>query len=145
MVQSAPEVLYRLAWQVAGHPEQHVIGKREAISLVEDLLKHRGVHKIDVRVMEATSARLPAPEPELIQSVDHGMETSQGRRHATPRVDEPLFGSAADDMRDRLRERAPEFVAKFVDLDEPDQDPGRGCRGCEGTCCTGINGVECSC
>jgi hypothetical protein len=89
MARSVPEVLYRLTWQVAGYPENTIFGKHQSVTLVRDLLKDRGVNKIELRVMEATSARLPAPDAESIQSVDHGAGVRQTRRHETSRTVQP--------------------------------------------------------
>jgi hypothetical protein len=86
---AAPEVLYRLTWQVSGHPENSIFGEHTAITLVSDLLMDRGVNKIEIRVMEATSDRLPASGTESIQSVDHEVGARQTRRHATPRTVQP--------------------------------------------------------
>jgi len=112
MVRSVPEVLYRLAWQYAGNPEHHVFGDLVSVRLLEKMLKGAEVSRIEIRVAEAISARLPAPETELIQSVDHGMTSPQARGHASPRVDEPLIGTESRYLRDRLRGR----LAQLEDL-----------------------------
>lgn len=76
---SAPQILYRLHWTAADGTEHMVLGVHAAVSALEPVLVDAG----------ATSIQIDVPE------------RRQGR-HAAPAVDEPLFGPAAERVRDEL-------------------------------------------
>jgi hypothetical protein len=158
-----PKVLFTVRWNWPDVPERTVMATQEAAFELARALKIVGALNVSAKV-EATSARLPAPGTESIQSVDHGMVSPQARRHAAPRVDEPLIGTEARHLRDRLRDhlqeaeddddpqwhpRTPEDLRRSQEEsraeDDEDESPDRGCRGCSGTCCTGVNGEPCTC
>jgi hypothetical protein len=107
MIMTVHEVLYRLTWQVAGYPENSVIGKHSSITLVRDLLMARGIDKIELRVMEATSARLPAPGAESTERVDRAGRSRPGGRHAAPRA-------AEAEARDRDDEIDPDAMRRLA-------------------------------
>lgn len=76
---SVPQILYRLHWTDADGEQYTVHGVHAAVSALEAVLVDAGATRIQIDVPERR----------------------QGRHVRTP-VDEPLYGAAADRVRDEL-------------------------------------------
>lgn len=76
---SAPQILYRLTWTAADGSQHTVHGVHAAVSALEAVLVDAGATAIVIDVPERRQAR-----------------------HAKPLMDEPLYGAAADRVRDEL-------------------------------------------
>lgn len=78
---SAPQVLYKLRWQMPGGPEMSVLGVHAAVSQAQSALVAAGAETFALELLEA----------------------GQGRRRRTP-VDEPVLGAEAERLRIQLRQ-----------------------------------------
>lgn len=97
---SVPQILYRLHWTDADGEQYTVHGVHAAVSALEAVLVDAG----------ATSIQIDVPE------------RRQGRHVRTP-VDEPLYGAAADRVRDELawHPRTPEDLARSQEESRADE------------------------